>query len=106
MTPIPTGPVLASGTDEPQQRLAADSDRGQEVAVGVVELDDAQGVRRRLEDRPDRQDAVAQGHLALRVERAVAVLQVQCDDARAETPEKGRDVCSPGERPVRVDLED
>src|SRR5436190_438700 len=76
MIPTPTGP-LRSATREAHEQVMADANRVEQVAIGVVELDDAKRRRRRGEDLPNGQPAAPERHLAAGLERAVAVFEVE-----------------------------
>src|SRR6478672_4946304 len=103
--PTPTGPVRPSGTGEAQHVSPAVTQRLEQIAVRVVQLQDSQGRRGRGQDLRDREHARAGRALALRVERPVAVLYVDRCDPIAEPLEQRRHVGAAGERPVGVDLE-
>src|SRR5881409_1247314 len=92
MTPIPTGPVRAASAIGSQDELATRPDGLEQVSVRIIELDDPERRRRGREDRRDRDDARAGRDLPLRVERPVAVLDVERDDADAEPLQQRWDV--------------
>src|SRR4051812_28373476 len=105
--PMPTGPLRSrSAIDDRREEFAARPNRRHQVARGVVELDDPEGRRRGGDDLADRDDPRADGRLALRVERSIAILEMQRDDPLPEPAEQGGHVGATGVGPVGIDLQD
>src|SRR3954452_16663655 len=111
MIPTPTGPVrcwvalVTSGSLAVDEVGPAVPDRLEQVPRAVVELDDTEGVGLGLDEVPDRQRTGADRNLLLGVLAPVAVLDVQREDAVAETLEQGRDVRAARVGPVGVHLQ-